>query len=86
MTDVFHSAPFPDCPEGRVEAEMHENLTLDVIHINGFPAPPRGGDLPVEAIPGKLDGGLAVPLDLSVVDLALDTVKLELSGPVPVEF
>src|SRR4051812_22029344 len=37
------------------------------------------------AFPGELDGGLAVPLDLSVVDAALDTVELELSGPIRVE-
>jgi hypothetical protein len=61
---------------------MDENPTLDIISVNDCPATSRGGDHPVVAVPGELDGGFAAPLDLSIVDPALDTVKLELSGPV----
>jgi hypothetical protein len=61
---------------------MDENPTLDIISVNECPATSRGGDHPVVAVPGELDGGFAAPLDLSIVDPALDTVKLELSGPV----
>ena len=56
---------------------MDENPTLDIISVNECPAPPRGWDHPVVAVPGELDGGFPVPLDLSIVDPAAGIVISE---------
>src|SRR5271157_5851319 len=64
---------------------MEENPPLDLIPVEDRPAPPLRRVHLVVAVPGELDGRLAIPLCLLIVDLALHVPELELSGPVPVE-
>src|SRR5208337_4201449 len=75
----------PDRPEGRVVTPMDEDPPFDLIPVEDRPAPPLRRVHLVVAVPGELDGRLAIPLCLLIVDLALHVPELELSGPVPVE-
>ena len=62
---------FPLQHDPRIVAEVDVNHPLQFIAFKDQPATPLGRFHFVIAVPGELDGGLAVPFAKAVVDLAL---------------
>jgi hypothetical protein len=61
---------------------MEEDHPIEFVALQHGPAPPHRRVRFIVALPGPLDGGLAVPLALPVVDDALDVAELE-RNPLP---